>query len=96
MPKSIFEALYYGKISPYSRPNVSSPERRERSKKLQSEKEYFTGNMSSDHVKRFNNLEDLLTLNSLDENVNIFSNGFVLGALFAFEIMERREGVINE
>ena len=96
MSKSIFEALYYGKISPHSRSAVSAPERKEREQRIKSEKEYFIGKIPPDDVQRFHNLEDLFTHNLLDENVNIFSNGFTLGALFVLEIMERRDGVVSE
>jgi hypothetical protein len=89
MSKSILESLYHGKISPYSRPAVSTPERKELAKRIQAEKEYFTGKMSPDDIRRFDNLEDLLSADFHNENADIFSNGFSLGALLMLEIMER-------
>lgn len=89
MPKSILESLYYGKISPYSRPNADTPERRERAKKIQAEKEYFTEKMSPEDVRRFENLEDLLSADFHAENADVFSNGFALGAMLMLEIMKK-------
>lgn len=96
MSKSILEAVYYGKISPYSRPSANTSGRKERGKRIQAEKDYFIGKIPPDDVRRFHNYEDLLSADFHDENADIFSNGFALGALFMLEIMERHDGAVNK
>lgn len=41
------------------------------------------------------NLEDLINYATLDENIEIYSHGFTLGALLMLETMEKKEQIIN-
>ena len=95
MSKSIFEALYFGKIRPHEIVGALNPEQKKYKEKIKSEMAYFIGKMTEEDAERFNDLEDMFSCNSLDDEVNIFSNGFTLCALLMLEIIERREGFFN-
>lgn len=96
MSKSIFEALFFGKISIWEREVTVSPERREIEKKIESEKRYFIEKMSLDDCQRFQALENLYIQASEDEEIGIFSHGFTMGALIMLEIYAGRDEIINE
>lgn len=96
MSKSIFESLYFGKVTPHVRRVTHSSKRNEIERKIKSEKEYFNGKMSFDDCQRFQELENQYSKASIDEEAGIFSHGFTLGALIMLEIMLGKEGVVNE
>lgn len=94
--KSILEALFYGKIAPFERGVKHSPERAEVEHKIQEEKEFFKSELSHDLHQRFTALEDLYNRASDDEEIDIFTHGFTIGALIMLEVMAGKEGIINE
>ena len=96
MSKSIFEALFYGRINAWERRASQSRERKEIECKIQAEKGYFKENMTADDYQRFQVLESLYTQASEDEEIGIFAHGLTLGALIMLEVMTGQEGVINE
>jgi hypothetical protein len=90
------EALFDGRVIPWERRNTHTPERKELEAKIQNEKRYFIEKMSLDDCQRFEALEGLYNDSAFDEEVDIYSHGFTLGALLMLEIMEKKAGIINE
>ena len=95
MPYSIMEALFDGRIIPWERRNTASAERRVLEEKIESERRYFVDKMSSDDGQRFQSLESLLADAAFDEEVEIYSHGFTLGALLLLEVTEKKGTIIN-
>jgi len=91
MQKSIFESVYYGKNVPYERRVNLSPERRELEGRINAEKQYFAEKLSPDDCRRFEELVNLYSQANLDDEVNIFSHGFTVGALLLLEITKKAE-----
>lgn len=96
MTYSIMEALFDGRIIPWERRSVMSEERREIEKKIEDEKRYFIQKMSLDDCKRFEELQGLFSDAAFDEEVDIYSHGFTLGALLMLEVMGKKGEIINE
>ena len=96
MAYSIMEALFDGRVIPWERRNVMSAERKALEEKIQNEKRHFIERMSLDDCKRFEELEGLYNTAGLDEEVDIYSHGFTLGALLMMEVMAKKEKIINE
>lgn len=96
MTHSIMEALFYGKVIPWERRNAMTLERKELEQKIEAEKRYFIEKMSPDDCQRFQALEDLFGAAAYDEEGEIYSQGFTLGALLMQELMERKCGIVNE
>jgi len=96
MHKSIFEALYYGKINPSERKVRSTPEKGNIECKIQALKSYFHKELSAEDYERIEKLETLYTEYHDCENVNLFAHGFTVGALLMLEVSAGLEGVINE
>ena len=96
MPYSIMEALFDGNIVPWERRNTDSPERKALEEKLENERRYFIGKMSLDDCQRFQAFENLLDDAAFDEEVQIYSHGFTLGALLMLEITAKKDAIITE
>jgi hypothetical protein len=96
MSKSIFEALFFGKINPFERGAKLTAERKELSEKIQSEKKYLTDKLSAEDGERFDRLQTLLTQETLDTEVDVYSYGFSTGVLLILEVLEMRENIIKE
>ena len=96
MTYSIMEALFVGRVIPWERYNLMSAERKALEEKIQKEKRYFIEKMSLDDCKRFEELEGLYNEAGLDEEVDIYSNGFTLGALLMMEVMAKKQEIIDE
>jgi len=96
MTYSIMEALFVGRVIPWERHNLMSAERKALEEKIQKEKRYFIEKMSLDDCKRFEELEGLYNEAGLDEEVDIYSNGFTLGALLMMEVMAKKQEIIDE
>ena len=96
MPYSIMEALFDGKIIPWERRNTNSAERKALEERIENEKQYFIGKMSLDDGKRFEAFVDLYTEAAYDEEVEIYSHGFTLGALLMLEVTAKKETIINK
>lgn len=94
--QSIIEALFDGKIIPWERRSIHTPERKALEEKIEKEKKYFTQKMSLDDCKRFEELENLYQEVAFDEELGIYSHGFTLGALLLMEVMRKKEDIINE
>ncbi len=92
---SIFELLYYGKIIPFERGSVQSPEYLKNELKIDAERDYFNGKLSPADHERFRNLEDLFSQASKADEINNFAYGFTMGALIMHEIMEGKEKIIQ-
>jgi len=88
MPKSVLEALFYGKINPWECRFVHESEHTDVEKRIQSEKDYFKDKMPPDDYRRLETLENLYTQASVQEEVSFFSHGFTIGALIMLEISE--------
>lgn len=95
MSYSIMEALFDGRVIPWERRNTMSAERQELANKIEDEKRYFVEKMSLDDCKRFEELEGLYNEAGLDEEVDIYSHGFTLGALLMLEVMEKKREIIS-
>ena len=95
MPKSILEALFYAKISPWERRAAHSPERAEIETRIQAEKSYFKNNLPADGFQRLEALESLYTQASEDEEIAVFSYGFTMGALIMLETLACREEIFR-
>ena len=95
MPYSIMEALFDGKIIPWERRNTNSAERKALEEKIENEKRYFIGKMSLDDCTRFEALVGLYADATYDEEVEIYSHGFTLGALLMLEVTAKKEAIIN-
>ena len=96
MEKSIIEALYNGKIAPWERRFMHTPERDKLEERIEAEKNYFQGKMSEDDWAHFAKLEELLGNTSAYEDIDSYLHGFTLGALIMLEIMEKKDIIINE
>lgn len=94
--KSIIEAFYDGKIRVWERKVVMTDERREIEKNIQREKQYFSEKMSPDDYQRLERLENLFISADHSEDVDLYTYSFSLGALLMLEILDRRDGLINE
>jgi len=95
MSYSIMEALFDGRVIPWERRNVMSEERKAIEKKIEDEKRYFIEKMSLDDCQRFQALESLFSQAASDEEVEVYSYGFTLGALLMMEVMEKKEEIIR-
>lgn len=84
--KSILHDFYYGRVIPWERRNPYAEEQREINRKIESEERYFVGKMSLDDCKRFEAFKNLLSQAYSMDEVDIFSHGFKLGALFMLEV----------
>jgi len=89
------EALFDGKIIPWERRNAYSAERIALEKAIESEKQYFRGKMSLEDRRRFEALENLFSDAAYDEEVEIYSHGFTLGALLMLEVTAKEKSVVN-
>jgi len=90
------EALFSGNIVPWERRNTDSPERKALEEKIENERRYFIGKMSLDDCQRFQVFENLLDDAAFDEEEQIYSHGFTLGALLMLEITAKKEAIISE
>ena len=90
--KSIMHDFYFGRIVPWERGASTDPGYREVKRKIEDEERYFTGKMSLDDCQRFEAFKGLFSQASSFEEVEIFSLGFKLGALFMLEILEDGNG----
>lgn len=95
MSYSIMEALFDGRVIPWERRNTHTSERKALEEKIENEKRHFIEKMSIDDCKRFQDLENLLGNATFDEEVDIYSHGFMLGMLLMMEVMEKKDSVIN-
>lgn len=95
MSYSIMEALFDGRIIPWERRNTHTAERKALEEKIEGEEQYFSQKMSLDDRERFENLEYLCSEAAFDEEVDIYSHGFTLGALLMMEVMAKKEAIIN-
>lgn len=96
MAYSIMEALFDGRIIPWERSSVHTPERMALEERIQKEKKYFVEKMSLDDCQRFQALEGLYSEAAFDEETGVYSHGFALGALLMLEVMEKKATIINE
>jgi hypothetical protein len=96
MSKSIFEALFFGKINPFERDTKLTAERKELIDKIQAEKKYLTDKLSAEDCKHFDELQVLLTQATLDTEVDVYSHGFSAGVMLILEVLEMRESIIKE
>ncbi|MCQ5130276.1 hypothetical protein NE562_11435 [Butyricicoccus faecihominis] len=95
MSYSIMEALFNGRIMPWEHQTTNSPERTELECRINQERLHLKEQLSSKDQERLMNLEDLINYATLDENIEIYSHGFTLGALLMLETMEKKEQIIN-
>lgn len=93
--KSLLEALYAGEITPWQSALPKTDEHQALLKKIENEEHYFSEKMSSDDYKRFQSLEDLLTLADHLETADIYARGFALGTLLMQEVMALRERLMQ-
>ena len=96
MSKSIFEALFYGKINPFDCRMPLGDERKDIEKKISGAKDYLRTKLSSDDWERFEQLENLYTQASNDDDVKNFAKGFIMGALLMLEITAGKEALSGE
>ncbi len=92
---SIFEALYFGKMIPFERGSVRSPEYLKNEHKINAEREYFSGKLSPDDCERFRDMEDLYVQAAKDDEINSFTYGFTMGAMIMHEIMECKDYLMS-
>jgi len=92
----IMKALYYGRVIPWERRVVMTDERKKVEKSIEREKQYFAESMSTADRERFERLGNLCVSASCYEDVDIYSNGFTLGALLMLEVLENAESIISE
>lgn len=95
MNKSIMAALFDGRVIPWERRNTHTPERRALEAKIEDEKRYFIEKMSLDDCQRFEKLETLYQDAAFDEETEIYSYGFTLGATLMLEVMQHRDKIIG-
>lgn len=93
---SIIEAIYDGKIRVWERKVAMTDERREIEKNIQREKQYFLEKISPDDYQRLERLENLFISADHSEDVDLYTYSFSLGALLMLEILDRRDGLINQ
>ena len=96
MSYSIMEALFDGRIIPWERKNTNTPERMELERRIDRERQLLTEQLTSTYQEHLMNFEDLIGHAALDENIEIYSHGFTLGALLMLETMEKKEQIINQ
>lgn len=96
MAKSIFEALFYGKINLSARHVKHNRERMEIEKAIKAEKEFFRGELVPDLYQRLETLESLYTQAGTDEEVDVFTRGVALGMHIVIEMMAQMEDMFNE
>ena len=96
MHKSIFEALYYGKINPSERKVRATPEKNDIERTIQALKNYFRKEFSAEDYERLEELENLYTEYHDCENINLFAHGFTVGALIMLEVSAGVQIVVNE
>lgn len=94
--KNIMAVLFDGRVIPWERRCRMSDERRAIEEKIQSEKRYFIEKMSLDDCQRFERLENLYSEAAHDEETDIYSHGFTLGALMMMEVMEKKSEMLDE
>ncbi len=95
MSYSIMEALFEGEIIPWERRTVHTKEHKALMEKYQREKQQFIETISSEDGKTFKHLEEMYMQVAFDEEVQIYSHGFTLGALLMMEVLEKKESIIN-
>jgi len=93
MNQTIINALFHGNVNPWERKVAHNPKRREVERKIETEKEHFLKQMSFDDIQRFQALENLYLQAFQDDDVDIFSYGFTLGARMMLEITMGRENI---
>jgi len=64
-------------------------------RKNQKEKQYFMEKMSPEDGQRFEALADLYDDMVFDEEADIYTHGFTLGALLMQEVIEKKETMIG-
>ena len=96
MSYSVVEALFDGRIIPWERRSAPNPERRARAEKIEREKGYFMEKMSLDDCKRFQELEAMYIDGTYEEEIQIYTHGFTLGAMLMLEVMGKKETIIDE
>jgi len=95
MSYPIMEALFYGHIIPWERRADMSDKHKAALQKIEIERNYFLGKLSTDDGQRFQKLEDLLMLSNQNEEVDIYTHGFTLGALLMYEVLEKKKAIRN-
>ena len=67
-----------------------------RMEKYQKEKQLYIETISSEDCKSFKHLEEMFMQVAFDEEVQIYSHGFTLGALLMMEVLQKKETIINK
>ena len=96
MKYSIMEALFDSRIIPWERRSRMSDVRRAIEEKIQKEKRYFIEKMSLDDCQRFETLENLYGDAAHDEDNDIYTYAFTMGALLMQEVMEKKLEMFGE
>ena len=90
------QALFDGRIILWERHAHPTPERKAFNKRIEEENEYFAGKMTPDDRKRFNKLIDLYIEAAYDEEVEIYTYGFTLGAFIMMKLMEKKDSIVDK
>lgn len=92
---SILEDLFYGRIATWERKRDYSKEERALHNKILVEEDYFLSILSVEDAERFKKYQRMvMDFNNYSE-VEMYSQGFVLGGNIMLEVMQKREEVSN-
>lgn len=95
MSRNILRSLFNGSIIPWEWKEPHNEELLETLRKIEEEERYFTSKLSAEDCERFQKLSDMYSHMSLKREESLFSYGFTLGLLLAFDVMEEAKLLSN-
>ncbi len=83
--------LYFGKIIPWERRSRYSEKQRELIRKIELEEQYLAGRLPSEDSQRLQALANLYATLATEEEGEVFSYGFTMGALLMMDMAGEAE-----
>lgn len=96
MSRNILSGLFDGNIIPWERKEPHSEEMLEVARKIDEEERYFISKLSVDDSQRFQQLSNMYSRLSTEEDENLFSYSFTLGLLLGLDVMGEAKWLYNK
>lgn len=96
MSKKVLRAIFDGDIITWEERSVCTPKIKLLVDKIENERNYFMGNMDAEQKERFDEYHCLLNEISYEQNKNSSYNNFMMRISVGIEIMEHKQGLLDE
>ena len=94
--RSILEAFYFGRLSPWERGRPKDPDYTPTSRKISDITEYFQEKLQPDDFLKLEELGNLRSRCSLIEEVDAFTYGLCMGMLLMMEVFDFKQQLLTE